>query len=240
MEWRDEGILLTTRPFGEAGAIAEVLTAEHGRAVGLVRGGTGRRLAPHLQPGTQLRLTWRGRLEDHLGAFVVEPLRSRAAATLDNRTATAGVMAVTALAAFALPERDPDARFYERTVTVLDLLGTSEHWPYAYLLWERALLDRCGYGLDLSGCAVTGETEGLAYVSPKSGRAVTASAAGAWADRLLPLPAPLLGLRPPQDAGELGAALQTTGWFLEHRLRAALGERPLPPARARLVALLAP
>lgn len=239
MDWQDEGTLLTVRPHGEGGAILSVLTAARGVHAGLVRGGAGRKLGPILQPGAHLALSWRGRLEEHLGTFVVEPIRSRAAAAMGDRAALAGLGAVTALAAFALPEREPDPAFYARTITVLDLLGTSGHWPYAYLLWEAALLERSGFGLDLGSCAVTGATEGLVHVSPRTGRAVTAAAAGAWAERLLPLTPSLRGEGPPADTGELLEGLRTTGWFLENRLRPHLGDRPLPPARARLVEALA-
>jgi DNA repair protein RecO (recombination protein O) len=236
MEWQDEGVILLARPHGEGNAILEVFTEAHGRHAGIVRGGAGRRLGPLLQPGAQVALTWRARLESHLGAFAVEPLRSRAAAVLDDRAALAGLAAVTALAALALPEREPDRAFYGQTVTVLDLLGTSVHWPWAYLLWERALLDRMGVGLDLTACAVTGATEDLAYVSPRTGRAVSRAAAGVWADRLLPLTPSLRGEGPPANRDELLAGLRTTGWFLAHCGAGAAGD--LPASRARLIAAL--
>lgn len=236
MEWQGEAVLLSVRPLGESGAVIEVLTPEHGRHAGLVRGGAGRRMAAVLQPGAQLSVVWRGRLESHLGSFAVEPLRGRAGLILGDRAALAGLQALCALAVFALPERAPDAEFYAQTVTVLDLLGQSTHWPYAYLLWELSLLERSGFGLDLAACAVSGARRGLAYVSPRTGRAVTAAAAGAWADRLLPLPPCLTGT-PPQTRAELLAGLQVTGHFLDRRLAQAQG-RALPPARARLIAAL--
>jgi len=237
MDWRDEGVLLAARRHGEAAAIIEVFTPAQGRHAGVVHGGAGRRLAPILQPGAQLALAWRARLADHLGTFTVEPLRSRAAA-LGDRAALAGLASVCALCRFTLPERQPAPGLYRQTVTVLDLIGASDAWPFAYLRWEVALLAEMGFGLSLDACAVTGATEGLAHVSPRTGRAVTAQAAGAWADRLLPLPPALRGV-PPESPAEILAGLVTTGWFLEHRLRPALGTRPLPPARARLVAALA-
>lgn len=239
MEWREEGILLTARPHGENAAIIEVFTPGHGRHAGVVRGGTGRRMAPVLQPGAQLDLTWRARLEEHLGAFTVEPVHSRAAGVLGNRPALAGLGAMTALLAFALPERAAYPDLYARSLTVLDLIEQhSAHWPFAYLRWELALLGELGFGLDLSRCAATGAAEGLVYVSPRTGRAVSAEGAGEWASRLLPLPPCLMG-EPPESLGELLQGFETTGYFLEHQLRASLGERPLPAARARLVEVLA-
>src|SRR6056297_2772942 len=167
MEWRDQGILLSSRRHGETSAIIEVFTPEHGRHAGVVRGGASRKMAPVLQPGAQLDLTWRARLEDHLGAFTVEPVRGRAAGLMGDRAALAGLAAITALAAFALPERQAYPAFYRQTVAVLDLVGQSEAWPFAYLRWEAALLSEMGFGLDLSACAATGATEELAFVSPR-------------------------------------------------------------------------
>ena len=235
MDWRDEGILLAMRPHGETSAIIEVLTAAHGRHAGVVRGGTSRKLAATLQPGNGLQLEWRARLEDHIGSFTVEPLRSRAHLLADRR-ALAGLLSACALLRVALPEREPHPALWSDTLRLFDLLG-AEGWTSAYLRWELRLLEDLGFGLDLAACAVTGSAEGLVYVSPKTGRAVSAQAAGEWADRLLPLPAGLAG------AGPLGIealvqGLRLTGFFLDRGLRPVLQDRPLPEARARLVDLL--
>lgn len=234
MDWRDEGILLSVRRHGETSAIIEVFTAQHGRHAGVVRGGTSRKIAPMLQPGAQLAVSWHARLEDHLGTFTVEPMKSRAAAVMSDRTALAGLNAMTALLGFALPEREAHPRLYQSSVAMFDLLGQTDAWPVAYLQWELALLETLGFGLDLSQCAVTGEVDGLVFVSPKSGRAVSAAGAGEWADRLLPLPPELLGVVTHDLAG-VAEGLRTTGFFLENRLANALGDKPLPQARARLV-----
>ena len=234
MEWRDQGILLSSRRHGETSAIIEVFTPSQGRHSGVVRGGTSRKIAPILQPGAQLDLAWRARLEDHIGAFTVEPVRSRAATALGGRMALAGLNAVTALLSFCLPEREPHPPLYRRTEALLDLLGQDALWPLAYLRWEVSLLEEMGYALDLSTCAVTGATEGLIYVSPKSGRAVSAKGAGDWAERLLPLPDVLKGDGDAPD-DEIAAAFRTTGHFLERSLADGLGSKPLPEARARFV-----
>lgn len=237
MDWRDEGVLLAVRRHGESAAIIEVFTPDHGRHAGVVPGGASRRLAPLLQPGSQLDLTWRARLEDHIGTFTVEPLRSRAG-VLGDRRALAALNAVCALLHTALPEREPHAALYAATIGLLDRLGEGADWPLAYVRWELGLLEDLGYGLDLSACAVTGARDDLAYVSPRTGRAVARDAAGDWANRLLPLPPCLLG-QGPAGAGEIAAALRTTGHFLEHRLFPDLGSRPLPEARRRFAAMLA-
>lgn len=234
MEWRDQGILLSSRRHGETSAIIEVFTPSRGRHAGVVRGGTSRKIAPILQPGAQLDLTWRARLEDHIGSFTVEPVRSRAAIAMGDRLALAGLNAVTGLVSFCLPEREVHLPLYQRTEALLDLLGQGEIWPLAYLRWEVSLLEELGYGLDISVCAVTGVTEGLAYVSPKSGRAVSRAGAGEWAERLLPLPDVLRGVGEAPDE-EVAEAFRTTGYFLSEHLAADLGGKPLPQARARFV-----
>lgn len=234
MDWRDHGILLRTRRHGETAAIIDVFTEAHGRHAGVVRGGTSRKIAPVLQPGAQLDVLWRARLEEHIGTFQVEPIRSRAAAAFSGRLALSGLNAVVGLLTFCLPEREPHPAFYKQTEQLLDLLGQDDIWPLAYLRWELALLEELGFGLDLSQCAVTGAQEGLIYVSPKSGRAVSAEGAGDWADRLLPLP-PCLRREGTAPDAEIAQGLETTGYFLKHRLAPSLGHHPLPEARQMLL-----
>ncbi|SEN68578.1 DNA replication and repair protein RecO [Loktanella fryxellensis] len=234
IDWRDEGAVLRVRPHGETSAIVEVFTATHGRHAGVVRGGISRRIAPILQPGAQIAVRWQARLDENIGAFTVEPLRSRSADAMGDRLALAGLSAVCGLLAVVLPEREAHPPLYDRTVQLLDLLGQGAVWPLAYLRWEQALLEELGFGLDLSACAVRGVNEDLAYVSPRSGRAVSREAAGEWADRLLPLP-PVLAGKGDAGAADIVAALGTTGYFIEHRLLRSLGGGGLPAARARLL-----
>ncbi|TRD22315.1 DNA repair protein RecO [Palleronia caenipelagi] len=237
MSWTEEGMVLSARRHGESDAILDVLTRDHGRHAGVVRGGGGRRLAPLMQPGTQLSLTWRARLEDHLGHFSVEPLRARAGLLADP-LALAGLGAVTSLLGYALPERESQHGLYEATLALIDLMETGADWPLAYLRWEMGLLDHLGFGLDLTCCAATGASSDLAYISPKTGRAVSVAGAGDWADRLLPLPPAML--RSDVSASpEIARALTVTGHFLQKRLAPASGDKPLPPARDRLLSRLA-
>lgn len=236
MEWREEGTLLAVRPHGEQAAIIEVFTRDHGRHAGVVRGGASRRLAPVLQPGAVLDLAWRARLDTHVGTFEVEPLRTRSA-VLGDADALAGLTSVCGLLCRLLPERDPHPLLHAATEAVLDRIAVAApDWPLAYLRWEQGVLEDLGYGLDLGSCAVTGVRDDLAFVSPRTGRAVSRTGAGDWAGRLLPLPACLLG-QGPATATELVAALGTTGHFLA-RMAAELGDRPLPEARSRLLARL--
>ncbi len=235
MEWRDQGILLSSRTHGETSAIIEVFTPSRGRHAGIVRGGVSRKLAPVLQPGAQLDLEWRARLEDHLGTFSAELIRSRAVASMGDRLSLAGLNTVTALLLFSLPEREAHGKLYQQTEVLLDLLGQPELWPLAYLKWELALLEEMGFGLDLSACAVNGaQANDLSYISPRTGRAVSRAGAGEWADRLLPLPPCLLGHGPAPDE-EIAEGFRVTGHFLQTQLAPELGHKPLPEARQRFV-----
>jgi DNA repair protein RecO (recombination protein O) len=230
MEWRAEGLVLTVRAHGEHAAIIDVLTADHGRHAGVVRGGAGRRMAPVLQPGAQVDVAWRARLGEHLGAFTVEPVQSRSHLMADRR-ALAGLNAVCALLHVALPERAPHPALYAATLTLLDAMAAVPDWPLVYLRWELGLLEALGFGLDLGCCAVTGVTKDLVFVSPKTGRAVSRAGAGEWADKLLPLPACLGGA-----GGDVMQGLAITGHFLARELAA---QGTLPEGRARLLAQLA-
>ena len=236
MEWSDEGVLLSMRRHGESAAIVEMFTAAHGRHLGVVRGGASRKMAAMLQPGSQLALRWRARLDDHLGVFSLEPLAARAGILADP-LALAGLNAVCALLHVALAERVAHPPLWRATMSVLAQMEAAQDWVPDYLRWEVLLLEELGFGLDLATCAVTGSREDLAYVSPKSGRAVSRDGAREWASRLLPLPAVLLGQGPATGA-EVAQALALTGHFLDRGLQPLLMGKALPEARARLLRML--
>jgi DNA repair protein RecO (recombination protein O) len=235
MEWTDEGIVLGVRRHGEANAILEVMTHAHGRHLGLVRGGAGARMRPVLQPGNAVRTTWRARLDEHLGHYVVEGLRLRAAALLDASHALYGVTHLGALCRL-LPERDPHPLVYADLVAMLDRIDDPFTIAVAVARFELKLLAELGFGLDLDRCAATGEAGDLGYVSPKSGRAVSRRAGEPWHDRLLRLPAFLLddaSARP--SASELADGFAVTGFFLGRYVLESRGLR-LPEARERFIA----
>jgi DNA repair protein RecO (recombination protein O) len=183
-----------------------------------------------------LSVAWAARLQDHLGSFTVESLRQRSG-LLADRLALSGLNSICALLHLALPEREPHPSLWRATMALLAALETDSDWPAAYLRWEMALLEELGFGLDLTRCAVTGSHEDLIYVSPRTGRAVSAKGAGDWAARLLPLPAALLG-QGPADGSDLARGLALTGHFLARGLQPVLHDKPLPPARSRLIDLL--
>jgi DNA repair protein RecO (recombination protein O) len=188
MEWTDDGIVLGVRRHGESSGVVEILTREHGRHLGLVRGAASQRLRPVLQPGNTVRAVWRARLDEHLGLYVIEGLQLRAAALI---AVSHGVYGVTHLAALArlLPERDPHQDIYARLAYALDDFEDAGGAAVHLVRFELAILAELGFGLDLDNCAATGETRDLIYVSPKSGNAVSRAAGEPWADRLLRLPA---------------------------------------------------
>ncbi len=187
MEWTDDGIVLGVRRHGESSAIVELLTRGHGRHLGLVRGGAGSRMRPLLQPGNSVRAVWRARLDEHLGTYVIEGTRLRAANLLASSHAVYGVTHLASLARL-LPERDPHEEIYDRLDRTLDDFDDVGGAAVHLVRFELAMLAELGFGLDLENCAATGETSELIYVSPKSGGAVSRAAGEAWRDRLLRLP----------------------------------------------------
>ena len=155
MDFSDEGILISAKPLGEANTIAEVLTAKHGRHLGLVRGGRSRKMRPLMQLGNRLSVTWRARLADHLGGFNVELIEPHAARVLDDQAALAAIGSLATLAKH-LPERDPHPQLYYGALEVLGAFEDAGAWPTLLVRWEMLLLQDLGFGLDLSKCAATG------------------------------------------------------------------------------------
>ncbi len=234
MEWSDEAIVLSVRAHGETAAVVELFTRAHGRHSGLVHGGRSRKSRPVLQMGNHVDATWRGRLPEHLGHVAVELRRGYAAAAMDDAAALAGLTSLCALARH-LPDRDPHPALYEVTLFVLSFLDDPTVWPALMVRWELALLQELGFGLDLTACAATGANDQLIYVSPKSGRAVSASAGEPYRDRLLRLPQFLTSARDRQVLREdIEAGFALTGYFLEQRVLAPKGET-LPQSRSRIL-----
>jgi DNA repair protein RecO (recombination protein O) len=238
MQWIDEGIVIGTRRHGETSVIVELMTRAHGRHLGLVRGGRSRRLRPVLQPGNSMTATWRARLDEHLGYYAVEPTIDRAGRLIESPAAIYGIQAVAALLRL-LPERETHPRLFDFLTAILEAF---EDPPLAAALiarFEVLLLEDLGFGLDLDQCAVTGANDGLAYVSPKTGRAVTRSAGDPYRGRLLDLPAflldPAAGAVPPQS--EVAAAFRLTGYFLARHVLDPRGLQ-LPEARAAFLTWL--
>ena len=237
MNWSDEGIVLSVRPHGETAAVAEVFTRTHGRHLGLVHGGRSRRLRPVLQTGNHVSVTWKARLSEHLGQMSIELARGFAAECMSDAASLAGLASIATLAR-QLPERDPHPSLYEVTLFVLGFLDDPSVWPALMVRWELALLDELGVGLDLAECAATGSNDALIYVSPRTGRAVSASAGEPYKDRLLALPSflrkgPQGGVATP---GAVADGFRLTGHFLAARVLEPRGEM-MPEVRSRMVDL---
>jgi DNA repair protein RecO (recombination protein O) len=234
MEWSDEGVVLSVRPHAETAAVLELFTRHHGRHLGLVHGGRSRKLRPILQVGNHVDAVWKARIADNLGHFSVELRRGFAAQAMEDAPALAALASMAELTRL-LPERDPHPNLYEVTLFVLGFLDEPQVWPALLVRWELVLLEELGFGLDLASCAATGATTDLLYVSPKSGRAVSAAAGEPYKDRLLGLPAFLRGTAPGAvTPGDVRAGFRLTGHFLEARVLAPRDLR-LPDARTRLL-----
>ena len=236
MEWRDKGILLATRPFGETSLIIDVFTPDHGKSSGVVRGGQSKKLKPILQIGAQIDLTWKARLEEHLGSFQVELIRSRTANVMNDRLLLAGMLSSATLINRFFPLGQVYKEFYESSETLFDLLQFSDIWTLGYFKWELEFLETLGFGLDLGKCAVTGSTEDLKFISPKSGRAVSQAAAGDWSSKLLPFPVAASGQV--NSLEDILDGLKVLQFFLEKKVLVAFGMEQLPAARSRFISSL--
>jgi len=236
MEWHDEGIVMGVRRHGEANVVLELMTRGHGRHLGLVRGGRSARLQPVLQPGNDVAVTWRARLEDQLGTYQVEATQLRAARLIASPGGLYGLGLLGHLVRL-LPERDAHPALFDVLGVVVEALDDPQLGPPLLVRFELAVLAELGVGLDLTCCAVTGRRDDLVYVSPKSGRAVSAAAGEPWKDRLLPLPAFLRdgGARGIPDAVDLAAGFALTGFFLNRHVLEPRGI-PVPEVRSALVA----
>lgn len=232
IEWSDDAIVLAVRRHGETGVLASLLTRRHGRHAGLVAGGAGRSMRAILQPGNTVRATWRARLAEQLGNFRLEPILAHSGQFLDDPGRLTALTAACGLCQALLPERQPHQPLFDAFSALLAAFAAPS-WPSVYVHWELALLRDLGFGLDLSACAVSGASDNLVYVSPRSARAVSATAGQPYADKLLVLPA-FLGEGREGSAAEIVIGLELTGYFLE---RHVLHHRhqPMPAARSRLV-----
>ncbi|MEM6850526.1 MAG: DNA repair protein RecO [Pseudomonadota bacterium] len=239
MEWTDTGLVLAARPHGEGHAVVELITETHGRHAGLVYGGASRSKRASAEPGTQVRAAWRGRLAENLGVLTLEAERSWAAPLLDDPEALGALICACATLQASLPEREPYPGLYAATRVLMESFADPDIWPALFVKWELGLLQATGFGLALDRCVATGRRDDLTYVSPKSGGAVCAEAAAPYADKLLPLPAFLLGAQAGEATPQaVSDGLRLSGYFLERRILWPAG-RQLPEARLRLAERLA-
>jgi DNA repair protein RecO (recombination protein O) len=235
MEWRDQGILLSKTPFGETAVIVDALTQKNGRVRAVLRNGQSRKFRSILQIGNILDITWRARLSEHMGSVQVDVIKSYPE-ILDSRLTLAGVTTLSSMLTTFLEEREPHTHVYAATVKLHELLIHPDIWCVGYFYWELALLEALGFGLDLSKCVVTGDTENLLYLSPKSGCAVSQRAAGEWADRLLPMPRIVIGKD--KHISDVFDGLQVLSYFWLNKVIPALGVTTMPKARERFIDIM--
>ena len=236
MEWSDEAIVLSWRRHGENSAVITVLSRAAGRHAGMVRGGGRPRLRAVLQPGNRVQARWRARLAEHLGTFECELVSAAAVTMMNDPRRLAGLAAACAVAEATLPEREAHPVVFDAFAALLDALPSGDGWPSGYVKWELGLLAELGFGLDLSRCAATGGNDQLAYVSPRTGRAVSLSAGEPYRDRLLALPPFLLRAGGVGRPAEIADGLALTGFFLDRHVFVPR-RRSSPPARERLAAI---
>jgi DNA repair protein RecO (recombination protein O) len=233
MEWVGEAVVLGSRHFGEGKLVAEVFAREHGRYGGVVH--AGRKSLPIVQAGNIVHVGWKARLSEQLGFYnPLELAEPHATRLLDDPSALAGLSSAVALIRGVTPERQAYPQLYDALIVLIEAMPHTDVWPALYTRFELGLLSAMGYGLDLSRCAVTGETEGLAWVSPRTGRAATYEAGAPHADVLLKLPPYLIDMEAELKSGDVADAFALTGYFLERRLFDHKGEG-MPEARRRLI-----
>jgi DNA repair protein RecO (recombination protein O) len=211
------------------------MTREHGRHLGLVRGGTGRAMRPVLQAGNLVNAVWRARLDQHLGQYVVEGLKLRVASLLAQSHAVYGVTHLAALCRL-LAERDPHPAIVPMVETILDHIDDVPLAAALMVRFELHLLTELGFGLELDACALTGTPDNLVYVSPKSGRAVSREAGAPWHERLLRLPEFLqMDECDVPSLQDIDAAFALTGHFMMQRVLEPRGQG-FAEARASFIA----
>lgn len=218
IEWSDEAVVLGTRSLGENKQIVSVLTKDHGRASGVMRISKKAQAQGICQPGSRVEVTWKARLEEHLGYLSLELNQSLVGVLMAHPQRLLALSAAACLTHEAFPERHPYPGLYTAWGTFLQGIQ-SETWAEAYVYFECVVLEEMGFSLKLESCCVSGEVENLVYVSPKTGRAVSADAGRAYHDKLLALPAFLRtsGERA-ENSAEIKKGLLLTDYFLQQHL----------------------
>jgi DNA repair protein RecO (recombination protein O) len=234
LEFEDQAFVLSARGHGEAGAIVDLLTAERGRYAAHVAGGASRRMRPFLQAGAPVAVKYRARTSEQLGSATLEPIGAGPSVLFDDPLALAGLSAAAAVAAGALPEREPHPGAYDAFAALVGAFALPEVWPAVFVRFEAGLLEELGFGLDLARCGATGALDELIYVSPRTGRAVSREAGEPYAERLLKLPPFMVSSQNRLEAGDVADGLEMTGRFLEQWVFGPLN-RPLPAARVWLI-----
>jgi DNA repair protein RecO (recombination protein O) len=232
--WDSEAICINAKKYGENDAILEVFTRDFGRVSGFVYGGASKRKKALLEIGQRMNLSWRTKQEGQLGYFErFEPIGSIAPILSDNASLCA-LGSMCSLLHYTIPEALKYEALFQATQTMIELLCTNNDWPQAYIAWEVGLLQHCGFGLDLSECALSGVRDNLAFISPKSGRAASYEAGQPYKDKLLILPPFLTNANAQIKEGDIADGFALTGFFLERDLLKQ-NYSQMPQIRGRLI-----
>lgn len=213
--WRDHGIVLSVRPHGESGAVVNLLTEDHGRHAGYLRGISSQKLRGVVEPGNLVSAAWSSRVSDQLGFYVLEPERAITGPLMGDALRLSALISACSLCDAALPEREVHPGLFHGLLALLETLE-GEAWGASYIFWEIAFMRELGFGLELNKCAGGGDVTTLSYISPKSGRAVSAEQGEPYKDKLLPLPDFLKPGGSDTGMEEILRGLVMTGHFLEH------------------------
>lgn len=237
MDFQEEAFVLSARSHGDTGAIVELLTQMQGRRAAYVAGGASRKMRPLLQPGSRVMVDYRARTADQLGAARLEGIGEGVSGFFDDALALSGLAAAAAVAQGGLPEREPHPGVFLAFEALMAAFQLAPVWPAVFVRFESGLLEDLGFGMDLTQCAATGSSDDLAYVSPRTGRAVSREAGAPYADRMLALPPFMLGGQAGLEVGDVGDGFNLTGHFLEQFVFHPQN-RPLPQARDWMISRL--
>ena len=221
MRWQGEGLLLAVRKYGESSALIDVFTLYLGRRVGLLRGAFNKQNNSVIQPGNQLFLTWNSRIEESLGVFKVELIKSRYHKISEHRIELELFNLICVLCSTFLPERVDFDELYHKTIMYIEGEHSKEEKLQKYIEWELQLLKSLGFGLDLGKCIVSGSKKDLKFVSPRSGCAVSRKSSVGWEKKLLVLPDFLRGNELPEMASkaDLENGFKLTEFFIRKNLQ---------------------
>lgn len=216
MRWSSEGFVLSLKPHNEKSYILEVLTREHGKHKGLIRGVHSKNIRSIIEPGNEITAHWSGRLETHLGNYSVEGIKSWSSLILSERERLCALTSACSLITTTIAEKQPNENIYSGLKFLIQILTSNNNeWIKDYIIWELNLLTEIGYGLDLSKCAVTNEKNNLVYVSPSTGSAVTEAGAGTYKNKLLRLPKFLIDSKISISKEDIDDGLKLSEFFLK-------------------------
>ena len=220
MRWQGEGVLLDVRKYGESSALIDVFTLSLGRRIGLLKGAINKKNKAIIQPGNQLFLTWNSRIEESLGVFKIELMKSRYHKISKERDRLEFFNLICMLCCTFLPERVDFDELYHKTILYIEGEFSTKEKFRKYIEWELQLLQSLGFGLDLGKCVVSGSKEDLKFVSPKSGCAVSRKSSAGWEDRLLVLPEFLGGIRSKEklSKADIENGFKLTEYFIKKNL----------------------